>query len=1376
LIAGLLGLSTAWFWPVLFGTKTLVPFDILFNYPPFSAFAPQFGVGSPHNPLLADLVLENFVWKRFIMEALQTRQLPLWNPYLFAGIPFLAAGQHSALYPLSIIYYVLPLSQAYGLFTVVQLWLAGVCAYIFARVSRLSRISAAFISLTWMFSGPLIAQVVFPMIVATLSWLPALLTVVELLVQGEEAQTNTGAPANVSTGLGWLPGSRALLVLTAGSVVVGLQFLAGHVEIAIYLILITAFYGLWRLISLWQHTADWRRPVRLLFWLGSMGGVGTALAGVQIIPLLELVQLNFRQDSASYSQVIGWAYKPWQLITFFIPDFFGNPSHHQVYDIFARAWAEIPARTTEWDFRGVKNYVEAASYVGILPLLLAASAVIQAFGTPALAGAADRLKPAFPASFFAALAGLSLLFIFGTPAYALLYYGLPGISQAHTPFRWVFPYAFSVAMLGGIGLESFIKFQTPNPKSQVGRWPLTVGICALVIGIGLLALLALSLAVPNPALAVAERVLRSAPGAAQTFGDPRLFFSFQFGNLLHFALFLASSGLAILLLAARPDRSSRLVRSRLWLLALPFVVIILDLALLFRDFNPAADPKLATFTPPSVEFLKQDRDLYRITSFGEGDILWPNTGMLYDLADMRGYDSIIPKQYVTFINAIEDQSGMLLYNRIAPLRKAQSLDSPLLDLLNVKYVLTMDRIDRSGWTLVYDDEIRIYRNDDVLPRAFFAGEDPRNLRHPANAAELKEQLKTFDPRQVVLLDLLPERLPNIPAVSAPAPGNRLHIDHYTPNEVRLTAERTRPAFLILTDSYFPGWKAFLAPFGPSGPEAEIEVPIFRADGNFRAILVPAGRYAVRFVYSPMSVKLGAYTSFLAVVVMLLGLGYWLWGRIYQPAHEGETVRRVAKNSLAPMMTSLVNKAIDFAFAAFMLRILGPTLSGRYYFAALGVVGYVEIFTNFGLNLLLTREVAKDRRQANRYLSNTIMLRLGLWLVSIIPLAIFCVAWRTLFDLPDDTAQAILLLTLALIPGNLAAALSSLFYAYERMEIPAAITTLTTLFKVSLGALVLLSGWGFVGLAGVAVVNNVLTALMLYRIASTTFFRPRLEIDRVLIWGMLGVSFPLMLNHLLNTLFFKLDVTLLQPLQGDTVVGWYSTAYKWIDALLIIPAYSTMAIFPLISRYAGDARDSLVRAYVLALRLLLMVALPIAMATTFIAEPLIALLGGPEFLPHGAIALQIMIWFLPFSFANGVTQYVLIAIDRQRWITVSFAIATTFNLIANLIFIPRFGYPAAAAITILSELVLFVPFYTSIRRNLAPLPLVEILWRPIAAAGLMGIVLWALGSLSFALSLPIAGAIYLAALMMLGAFTAEDRILAWRLLPKSWRPVETAEGV
>jgi hypothetical protein len=84
-------------------------------------------------------VLENYPWKKFILESLHAGEIPLWNPYQFAGVPFLAAGQSSALYPFSIIYYLLPLPRAYGVFTVVQFFLAGLFTYIFLRALGVER-------------------------------------------------------------------------------------------------------------------------------------------------------------------------------------------------------------------------------------------------------------------------------------------------------------------------------------------------------------------------------------------------------------------------------------------------------------------------------------------------------------------------------------------------------------------------------------------------------------------------------------------------------------------------------------------------------------------------------------------------------------------------------------------------------------------------------------------------------------------------------------------------------------------------------------------------------------------------------------------------------------------------------------------------------------------------------------------------------------------------------------------------------------------------------------------------------------------------------------------------------------------------------------
>src|SRR5262245_22405298 len=144
---GLLLLPVILFAPVTLGNRTLLPADNLLAVEPWRSATAQFGAGPesvPHNKLLDDLVLENYPWKKFILESIYAGQLPLWNPYQFAGLPFLAAGQSSALYPFSIIFYVVPLARAYGLFTVSQFFLAGLFAYLFLRVLGLRRLGALF--------------------------------------------------------------------------------------------------------------------------------------------------------------------------------------------------------------------------------------------------------------------------------------------------------------------------------------------------------------------------------------------------------------------------------------------------------------------------------------------------------------------------------------------------------------------------------------------------------------------------------------------------------------------------------------------------------------------------------------------------------------------------------------------------------------------------------------------------------------------------------------------------------------------------------------------------------------------------------------------------------------------------------------------------------------------------------------------------------------------------------------------------------------------------------------------------------------------------------------------------------------------------------
>ncbi|MGB9880530.1 MAG: oligosaccharide flippase family protein, partial [Anaerolineae bacterium] len=467
---------------------------------------------------------------------------------------------------------------------------------------------------------------------------------------------------------------------------------------------------------------------------------------------------------------------------------------------------------------------------------------------------------------------------------------------------------------------------------------------------------------------------------------------------------------------------------------------------------------------------------------------------------------------------------------------------------------------------------------------------------------------------------------------------------YGLNEVVIEVTLPESGYLVLADNWFPGWKAYDTQPG----QYEQEIPLYRANGTFRAVALGPGEHRVRFKYTPLSFKLGLFISFVAGVVLFLLVGYWLWRRLYVAAQEERDVQRVAKNALTPMVLSLLNRAIDMAFAMLYLRVLAPEGAGRYQFAT-NFIGYFETALLFGLGTLITREMAKYREQTNRYVSNSVVLRMLLWLILLPILGAIVYGYVRFFGLTGDTVVAIFFFFVALIPSLIADAFTAVFYANEKMEYPAAITSVTTIMRVTLGTLALLLGYGFVGMAATTLLVNVGTALILGFLATRMFFRPRLEFDPPFARTMASESLPLMVNNLLSRIFFQVDVLLLRPLRGDVEVGYYGAAYRYIRALDIIPSYFTLAIFPLISRFAESSRDSLIRAYVLSVKLLVMIALPIAVGTTFAARELMLILAGSEYLPHSMIALQFLIWYMPVGFINSVTHYVLIAINQQRFL-------------------------------------------------------------------------------------------------------------------------------
>jgi hypothetical protein len=191
-------------------------------------------------------------------------------------------------------------------------------------------------------------------------------------------------------------------------------------------------------------------------------------------------------------------------------------------------------------------------------------------------------------------------------------------------------------------------------------------------------------------------------------------------------------------------------------------------------------------------------------------------------------------------------------------------------LLNVKYILLSPAVSMNPllFELVYSKEILICRFKECRDRALLVF-DYQVEPDPA-AVLARVSSASFDPQQVLLLE-------DQPAPARMAVGGRtaganaeasVRILSYEPDDVKIDASLPQPGYLLLLDTYFPGWSATV-----NGEPA----PIHRADYNFRAVSLPAGRSSVCFSYRPESLRIGLYLC--AAGILALGAAWfppWKW--------------------------------------------------------------------------------------------------------------------------------------------------------------------------------------------------------------------------------------------------------------------------------------------------------------------------------------------------------------------------------------------------------------------------------------------------------------------------------------------------------------------
>ena len=507
--------------------------------------------------------------------------------------------------------------------------------------------------------------------------------------------------------------------------------------------------------------------------------LGTALAAVQLLPTYEATPFFERADWG-YEETLDTGRAPLALATALVPGILTNPWRPSVYG-------------------------------GVLTLLL---------GLWGLMFKRNRYVV-----FFGALALLSLSLFLNIPEvlYRLLY--LIPVFRVGRLMEVKIVYAFALSVLAAWGFSSLAGVANERSRSTMLRVSLLVLVLA---GVGLAAVL------------VAESL------QPQEMGTPPLpaWHLQNLGSLGRAAL-LVLLGAALLLFRVWRRVGVGLCGS------LAILLVVGDMYSFGWTLNPPQRAQDLFFETGGTRFLGADNGLFRIIRGPAGNgVLPPNTAAVYGIADAQGYSSLVLDYYGEFVDLIEP--GLAKTRRIGALTRVESLTSPLLDLLNVKYVLTEASVSQElaefdaahdDLELVYDGEIRIYENKNVLPRAFVVhGLEVRTDKEGV----LSELTRPgFDPTSYVVLEETPER--SWAGTSTAEYKSTARIVEYEPSRVRVEVDSATDGFLVLADLYYPGWRAAV-----DGQSQKV----YKADYAFRAVEIGEGQHVVEFVFDPLSFQIG----------------------------------------------------------------------------------------------------------------------------------------------------------------------------------------------------------------------------------------------------------------------------------------------------------------------------------------------------------------------------------------------------------------------------------------------------------------------------------------------------------------------------------------
>ncbi|MEI8361504.1 MAG: flippase [bacterium] len=397
----------------------------------------------------------------------------------------------------------------------------------------------------------------------------------------------------------------------------------------------------------------------------------------------------------------------------------------------------------------------------------------------------------------------------------------------------------------------------------------------------------------------------------------------------------------------------------------------------------------------------------------------------------------------------------------------------------------------------------------------------------------------------------------------------------------------------------------------------------------------------------------------------------------------QKVINIARNTSYYTLALIVQKVISFSYFVIIARALGPDDLGRYYFA----ISFTTIFAvliDFGLVNVLTREVARDQNQAQKYLQTTLAIKL---LLTVLTLGLVIILTRA-FNYSPLLRSLIYISMVSMVLDSFTLTFFGVMRGYHNLKFESIASIIFQVIVFMSGLVAMKFGFGLTWLVGALALASVFN--FLYSMSVVIFIAKipvRLAWDFEFIKKLTLIVIPFFLFAIFQRIYTYIDSVMLLQLSGDRSVGIYQVAFKIIFALQFLPMAFSASLYPAFSSYWKTNKPQLAVTFERAINYLLIISVPISIGIYVLADKIV-LLFNTDYL-EAIVPLQITIASLIFVFLNFALGALLNACDRQVVNTKIIAFAATLCIVINWLLIPRFGAVGATISDAITNAAIFL---------------------------------------------------------------------------------------